>query len=286
MPKSSPFEMTSPSDSPPEHPLVKFRSRFVALAFVVAVVSVYAGTNLEFDRSIENMYVASEGALLHYQQLKRTFGGNEIVLAVYHDEELFSAGNQGLLRCQQIQKKLAAIPGVKAVLSIDQPLLASSLLRSQVLVERTKRLFQGYTHSADGKTVAIACMLHPEKETSVPRRDTIDGLRQVIQELPSPLSSGHITGEPVLVVDGFRYVEDDGRRLARWSAILLGTTIVVCFRSLRWVLIPILVVQFLLIKYKWCFALNGDSTEHGQFYADGRCDGDCRGDDGSCHRPF
>ena len=81
----------------------------------------------------------------------------------------------------------------------------------------------------------------------MPRRQTIDQLRQVMQSLPDGLSHGWLTGEPVLVVDGFRYVEQDGRRLGRWSAVLLGLTIIICFRSLRWVLIPIAVVQLALL---------------------------------------
>ena len=68
-----------------------------------------------------------------------------------------------------------------------------------------------------------------------------------MRSLPEPLQNGPITGEPVLVVDGFRYVENDGARLGRWSAMLLGLTIVLCFRSLRWVVIPIAIVQMSLL---------------------------------------
>jgi predicted RND superfamily exporter protein len=52
-----------------------------------------------------------------------------------------------------------------------------------------------------------------------------------------------LAGEPVMIVDGFRYLESDGRLLMRLSTLLLGITIVLCFRSLRWVLVPIAVVQ-------------------------------------------
>ena len=52
-----------------------------------------------------------------------------------------------------------------------------------------------------------------------------------------------IAGEPVMVVDGFRYVEADGRRLGWSTTILLALTILACFRSIRWVVVPLLVVQ-------------------------------------------
>ena len=58
---------------------------------------------------------------------------------------------------------------------------------------------------------------------------------------------GMLAGEPVMVIDGFRYVEQDGERLGRVTTMLLALVIIGCFRSLRWVLIPILVVQLSLL---------------------------------------
>ena len=77
----------------------------------------------------------------------------------------------------------------------------------------------------------------------VPRRETIDELRAIVGEMPE----GKITGEPVMVVDGFRYVEEDGQRLAWWSTILLGGTILLCFHSVRWVIIPLATVWVTLL---------------------------------------
>ena len=56
-----------------------------------------------------------------------------------------------------------------------------------------------------------------------------------------------IAGEPVMIVDGFRYIQEDGDRLGWTSTGLLIATIALCFRSLRWVLVPIAVVQLTLV---------------------------------------
>lgn len=227
--------------------LLKYRNRSLALVAVLGVLSLLQGRNLTFDRSIENMFTSDDQTLQPYQKLKRTFGGNEIVIAVYDDPQLFDPSGVGIERCRSIQKRLAAVDGVKAVLSIDQPLPGNAIIQKNVIAQRTRRLFQGYTHGVDQRTVAIVCMLFPKSETNVPRRQTIDRLRREINEMPPDLLPGHLTGEPVLVVDGFRYVESDGRQLAKWSAILLGATIILCFRSLRWVIIPVAVVQLSLV---------------------------------------
>lgn len=237
--------------------LIRHRFLLLALASVAGVLSLMCSQRLQFDRSIENMFTANDEVLAPYRKLKETFGGNEIVLAVYTDPQLFDSSGIGIERVRTIQERLAKVPGVKAVLSIDQPLPGNTIARDNVISRRTRRLFQGYTHGADNQTVAIACMLFPEAETNVARRETVDNLRTVIQDLPDDLQSGYITGEPVLVVDGFRYVEQDGQRLGRWSAILLGLTIVVCFRSVRWVIIPIFVVQLSIQMTKGILYVTG-----------------------------
>ena len=226
---------------------LRCRYPLLALALVLSVVAYFGSQKLSFDRSIANMFPADSPLLSAYAKLERTFGGNEIVLAVYEDEALFAPSGVGIRRLSTIRKRLEAVDGVKAVLAIDQPLPGDLILSDNALAKRTRELFADYTHSQDGRTVSIVCMLEPQNQTPFLRRDTIDQLRQVMQSLPKPLQSGQLTGEPVLLVDGFRFVEEDGQRLGRWSAILLGLTIVICFRSLRWVLIPIAVVQLSLL---------------------------------------
>ncbi len=235
--------------------LIARRNELLALALVLALAGGWLAPRLQFDRSIENMFPAESPILASYQRLKRTFGGNEIVLAVYDDPQLFAENGVGLRRVRDVRLRLQDVPGVKAVLSIDQPLPGDLIVSPSALAERTRALFQGYTHGADGRTVSIVCLLFPSDETDIPRRTTIDALREIIQTLPGGLKSGWLTGEPILVEDGFRFVEQDGQRLGLWSTLLLGATIVIGFRSLRWVLIPILVVQLALLTTRAALVL-------------------------------
>ena len=129
--------------------------------------------------------------------------------------------------------------------------------RSNGVAIRMRKLFEGYTHNAAGNIAVVVCMLQPEDETTPPRRETIDSIRATIEHLPDGLPAGMITGEPVMLVDGFRFVERDGERLSRWSSALLGLTILVCFRSLRWMLICVGVVQLALLLTKASLSLLG-----------------------------
>jgi predicted RND superfamily exporter protein len=249
--------------------LIRFRWVLLALAAMLALASFAPGKKVEFDRSIENMFADTDPLLSPYRKLARTFGGNEVILAVYHDDNLLAEDGSGIRRLRKISRELADTPGVAEVMSLAD--LSDALSEMQALQKffrpassapeaiadpknaiamRFRELFTGYTHGPDQKTVAVICMLSPSTDQSDqgaqkedPRRETVDALREKIDRL----AGGLLAGEPVMVVDGFRYLEFDGQRLSWVSTILLSLTIAVLFRSLRWVLVPFAVVQLALL---------------------------------------
>lgn len=244
--------------------LVAARWPLLLLGALLAGLSIVPARSLDFDRSIENMFAADDPLLVPFRQLKRTFGGNEIVLAVYTDPDLLNSDGSGIERLKRHGTRLKQTPGVRDVLSLaelDQAVRSLTALTGEQrifdadskLAARFLQMFEGYTHGADRRTVAVVCMLIPENETTVPRRETIDRLRAITAELPD----GQITGEPAMLVDGFRYIEVDGQRLGYASTILLSLTIIICFRSLRWVVIPIAIVQLTLLLTQATLVLTG-----------------------------
>ena len=229
--------------------LIARRSWLLGLACLIAVVGYATPKEVDFDRKVANMISDRSGVLEPFLRLKRSFGGNEIVLAVYQDPNLLAEDESGIQRLRTIRERLVAVEGVRSALSLDK--LNTRLIpissKTNSYAVRMRELFSGYTHNADGDIAVVVCMLRPEEEVDVSRRQTIDGLRDVIRDLPDDLPPGMLTGEPVMLVDGYRYVEQDGHRLGRWSTVLLGLTLLLCFRSLRWMLICVVVVQLSLL---------------------------------------
>ncbi len=227
---------------------------------------------VQFDRSIENMFAPDDPLLAPYERLKRTFGGNEVVLAVYHDPDLLDENRTGILHLVEISGALKDTPGVRDVLSLaeldvalEKMAPALKLLRlkgpSEVGIAdagnrfstRFRKLFQGYTHGSDGQTAAVVCMLETENRGPGDRERTVDLLREKIHEL----ADGTVAGEPVMVADGYRYVEQDGKRLGWASTALLSMLILVCFRSVRWMILAVAVVQLALLATRAILATSG-----------------------------
>ncbi len=241
--------------------IVGARWPLLGTACLLAACAWQPAGQVTFDRSIENMFHAEDPLLVAYHQLKEQFGENEIVMAFYVDRDLLDVDGQGIQRLTAVDEQLRQVPGVRDVLSLAEvnralnyahPLqsLVPSKEKRAAIVDPDSRLaaayrdmFEGYTHNAAGDIAALACMLEPEQQATVPRRETIDQIRQVLAEQPL----GMIAGEPVMVIDGFRYLDRDGQRLGWATTSLLAIAIVISFRSIRWVLIPILVVQLALL---------------------------------------
>jgi predicted RND superfamily exporter protein len=217
--------------------LVARRLPLLALALVAGAVSWPLATRLEFDRNIENMFAADDPVRPPFLKLKRTFGSAESVLAVYDDPEVLAPA--GVKRVQAVAGELARVDGVKTVIGLHSFMGDAVLSAVPSVRERMLDIFTGFTHDAAGTTAALVCLLEPRPD----HRQTVAGLREVIGQQPS----GVLAGEPVMVTDGFEYIQEDGVRLGYASTVLLGLVIIVCFRSVRWVVVPVAVVQLALL---------------------------------------
>jgi len=232
------------------------RSRWILLlvAVALALVPTYFGPGLSFDRSIENMFSDEDGLLTEYRSFHEIFGANEIVLGVYRDTQVFSP--EGLQRLGEISKKVESIDGVREVLSLDRKPINQWVADPDSRIgNEIKRLFTGFTHNAEGTVVAVPTQLVPRDELKRSRREVIADLRDVFGEMPD----GMITGAPVMVTDGFRYVEQDGARLGWATSLLLSLVILIVFRSIRWVIVAVVVVQVTLAWTHAVLAITGVS---------------------------
>ncbi len=233
--------------------LVLQRVMLAIVAILLAVWSVERSRHLLFVRSIDTMFDRTDPALGPYRRLARMFGGNEIVLAAYEDAELFTTA--GIDRLRVVSQTLASLDGIKSCTSLaDTPLGPRIIeLEQSPTARRLVKLMEGYTLGEDHRTVAVICLLDSPASEQTSRADVIDSIRLVVSELPR----GTVAGEPVMLRDGFSMLERDGNLLGLVSAMLSGGVIFICFRSIRWLLIPLAVVLLSLWSTRGVLAVLG-----------------------------
>jgi len=229
--------------------LVRRRNVLALVAVLATIASVVQSRQLEFSRSIDTMFDRGDPALPPYRRMLRTFGSSEVVLAAYDDPDLFSTGGIGRLR--ELTDTLAAIPGIASATSLADTPLGDGIvaIETNPMARRMVALLEGYAVGADHRTAAVVCMLAPPPPAAAAasgradaRADAIDRIRGIMAGLPA----GTVAGEPVMLRDGFAMLKRDGNLLGTASAVLSGAVLLVSFRSLRWLLVPLAVVLLAL----------------------------------------
>ncbi|WP_145063024.1 efflux RND transporter permease subunit [Adhaeretor mobilis] len=218
---------------------IRWRYALLAIAVALGVAGALTGRSLTLDRSIENMFAEDDPILVPYRRLQRTFGENEIVMAIYADEQLTS--DSGKERIGTLVEKLRATPGVVAAVSLLDPPGAADFENLEIGA-RFREVFSGYTHNTELDAAGIICLIERPQHDGTPRHETLAQMRAAISEYPS----GVLVGEPVLIEEAFDLLEVDGKQLNTWCTALVLMVLLVCFRNLRWVILPLAVVHLTL----------------------------------------
>jgi predicted RND superfamily exporter protein len=230
--------------------MIRCRYWLLGIAAVLGIVAAFTGRGLRLDRSIERMFAPGDPILVPYHRLQRTFGAYEVVLAMYADDKLATA--EGIARLQQVQERLKQVRGVAASVSLHD-LPGGTAFDDEGLGSAFREVFAGYTHNAAFTAAGVICLIERPTAGESLRRATLRGMRAVVGELPR----GALVGEPVLIEEAFDMLEEDGRRLNTWCTLLVMLTMLACFRSPVWLLLPLAVVQLTLALTDAALVLSG-----------------------------
>ncbi|QDU53173.1 efflux RND transporter permease subunit [Gimesia panareensis] len=230
--------------------LYKLRWALLIVFLVLTAFSYFPASKLTFEQSIESLYAKDDQHLLDYLESKKLFGGDEFVFVAYTVPGLL--GEEGAKETDQLKEvrsfsqELSKVPGINADVSQNladalSPPKLNFLLRVLIRQKRDEliELSRGVLIGDDNETTAIVLRLLPEHKSPVPRSETFKQIRDLAH---AHTPRAYVVGEPVQVYDMFRYVEEDGDVLFKVSLSLLAVVLLILFRRLRWVLLPLLVV--------------------------------------------
>lgn len=251
--------------------LVAWQVPALIAALLFALTAIPPSLQLRLDESIESFFADTDPHLIAYRDSKETFGGDEFVMVGYESEDPFSSDH--LDELEEFSQTLSDVPGIRSESTQDladtlRNERAEGLLRlalrlpttQTMLVRLSERVLIGDSQEPDEngieppRTVAVVMRLEPEGEAPVPRTETFRQIRALAAAHDPP---AYVAGEPIQVHDMFRYVEEDGWILGLASSILLMIVILVLFRSLRWVALPLLVVHVTLVWTRASLHLSG-----------------------------
>lgn len=262
--------------------MVRFRTPMFCACLLFTLAIYPLSKNISFDHSVRSLFAENNPRLLDYYAMVRDFGSDTVCLVVYQNPELLTAA--GLDELAEFSQQLRKIPGVEETTSLAQmprpknPDLAarllkealSSVLRANITLDRRELfpslqewfdrpnvdrqqlreeilecdLYRDVLIGSDGETAAIIVRIDRQAMATGSFEETLQQMRDLAANMPHTPS---IVGSPVLIGDVFDYLAEDAQTLTYVSTTTMALVILVLFRNIRWVVIPLLVVQCSLI---------------------------------------
>ncbi len=238
--------------------LVRWRNWLLGTAILLTAVALPFSLKVELDQSIESFFAPSDPLLQGYLESRDAFGGDEFVLVAYQKPEISTL--ESLKEIQAFSDELSQVEGIKkdstqdlagalaaatsSVLEVLPRFLRISARRTirERMIEFSKHLLIG----ADDDVTAIILRLVPG-DPAESRTKTYKEIRKLAAAHDPP---AFVAGEPIQVSEMFRYVERDGRVLGIASSSLMIIAILIMFRRIRWVILPMVIVWMTLIWTK------------------------------------
>ncbi|HVJ87075.1 MAG TPA: MMPL family transporter [Caulifigura sp.] len=245
--------------------LVRWRNWLLAAAILLTAVALPFSLKVTLDQSIESFFAPSDPLLKGYLESRDAFGGDEFVLVAYQKPDISTLGS--LKEIGAFSDELSQVPGIKkdstqdlagalaaatsSVLEVLPRFLRISARRAirERMIEFSKHLLIG----ADDDVTAIILRLVPG-DPAESRTKTYEEIRKLAAAHDPP---AFVAGEPIQVSEMFRYVERDGRVLGIASSTLMVIAILIMFRRIRWVILPMVIVWMTLIWTKAILYLLG-----------------------------
>ncbi|MBN1417058.1 MAG: RND family transporter [Bacteroidales bacterium] len=251
--------------------IIKIKWLIVVIVLSLTVFFGYQIRNISIDSDVINSLNDNDPTALLYKNIGKQFGGNEIGMIVLETDDVFTAEVIGHVK--QITDSVKFTAGISTVTSItdildikssawgieigklldeyDLPTERSELdsLRNYVF---SKDMYRGAIVSEDGTaTVILFNLLHDADKETVAKE-----IRQKTQamNLSETLYYG---GLPFLLNDVTDLMLSDMARLLPFAFIIIALFLFISFRSLRGVVLPLLIAGISVIWTLGLMAFTG-----------------------------
>ncbi|MCH2203522.1 MAG: MMPL family transporter [Fuerstiella sp.] len=234
--------------------IIGLRNPLLVLAAIAVTASVPLSERLEFDQRLESFFADDNPDIVILRRSRREFGGDEFVIVAWTEEQLLrhdipnhpslhtliddrqfkpELTDQAHERITTLSEKLSSIPGVNSEQTQSLVKFLDNAPKIRAARRAVLQLFAGTLIGDDARSTSVVLTLEPEDESPVPRSITLQKIRSAANDF-EPDSA--IAGEPVLIHDMFRLVEEDSQILFLASLGVLAAVLLILFGGFRWML--------------------------------------------------
>ena len=227
---------------------------WVALFVLVTVAIASNARNIEIEPDIKAMLPADYPERVDMDKIDELFGGTDFVMVTIEADDVLAADT--LKRIKALTRKFERVKGIDQVISLT----SANDIRSEdgtMVVERAVKriprtpeqraalrkaledndMLIGNVVAEDFKSAAMICQL----KTEAPDHVVLAGLNAALEAVPGP-ETVNIGGGAFMRTEMATGIASDMRKLLPLGLLIMLVFLFVCFRQLRGVLLPFIVV--------------------------------------------
>jgi len=216
----------------------------VAITALITLFFAWQIPRLSFETSVYDLQIEDVEETSQYQAFKALFGSDEIIRVVAKADDVFDP--QAFRRIEQLSEDAANVEGIRRVISLATIRKAVDMSGTWSMdkfhaVVSNVDLLQNNLYSQDRRKTALTLVL----ETEADPKAVVGAVEQLIAEHGKPLSLYQV-GMPLVSQALARYTQKDFFRLPPITFFLIAVILFVLFRSIRFLLVPLLCVGLAL----------------------------------------
>lgn len=239
--------------------VVRFRWPIIIIFVVISALVGLQLKNAEVDPEVKHQLPPDMRARIHIDQIEKIFGGTDMIMLVMTADDVLAPST--LERMKKLAKKVERIKGIDRVLSlfslkdiraegdrllvdpavkhIPKTAAAREKLRAAL---RDNELVYGNVVSKDFKVAAIIGLL----EADAKDEPTLKALESLDKEVPGP-EKLYIAGMPYIRVNVSHDIKADMKRFLPIGLLIMLVFLFLCFKQLRGVVLPFIVVVMAIL---------------------------------------
>jgi uncharacterized protein len=254
------------------------RTTLVLLAITTLLLGFFA-KDIRVDSAIDTLLPDDDPQRSFYEETKQRFGSEEATVVALFAEDVFAPAT--LAKIDVLSKQLAAVEGVREVISLTT-VKGADISEGSVVVGRLmhelprdadaaaayrKRvlgdpLYVGNLVAPDARATAILVLFDPLSDQQLLDLGVETQIAAAVAATPGPETFA-VTGIQTLKVNGARLMEQDLVRFVPVSLLLVVFILVLEFRTIRGVLLPLGTVVMGVVWTVGAMVLAGRSINMG-----------------------
>jgi len=234
--------------------IIRFRWVIIGAVLLLAVGFGLQISRAEIDSNMKSMLPENMRSRLNTDAIDELFGGTDMLMVLVESDDVLNA--RTLERVEELSRRIKRIKGVDKVLSLFELKNISSREGAMVVepaVDRIPRnqeereglrrrireneLVYGSVVSEDFSLTAVIALLRTDVQDDVINAEVM----KLLQEMPGP-EEVFLAGLPYTRVQVSQSIQRDLRQLLPLGLLIMLIFLFLCFRQLRGVVLPFLVV--------------------------------------------